>query len=487
MKTIAKVVFVSLILLLAIPMASQARTITVKMDTLVYERQVKYYGGVPFSEDVPEWRGILPVFTNIQTSSGDTIIAIQTAKGIIAELKLRGDSTWLAPGTTILTNCEIKTFDHVLIGDPTGQDTRPVRIIASGLRTEDKVTGYSSRGTIDKYAGLSLFGNLKAYRLEVLGFKQDGGCGISVQYGSWTELYDYFSQNRYGLIMPGRYDAPAGIVKTVLRTFRCSFQDSLRSAYIDLPNGVFYYDEYSDFGQGVGVYQDDSTGSEAIFTGSKFNLALGERNQFWGDGIIISPSADFNDDGGVNFADFIAFVRVFGSQASGETAKFDLSKNGVVDFSDFLLLNKQFGKLTKPAVALTKPVAAASAEGIREAREFLDEHPGWMPLLPLELQTLLASAEQVSEFKLDQNFPNPFNPETTISYSLPEAAEVRLTIYGLTGQVVKTLVSARQVAGQYQIRWDGTDDFGRPVASGVYFYQLLSGARGDVRRMLLLK
>src|SRR3989338_45506 len=144
MKTIAKVVFVSLILLLAIPMASQARTITVKMDTLVYERQVKYYGGVPFSEDVPEWRGILPVFTNIQTSSGDTIIAIQTAKGIIAELKLRGDSTWLAPGTTILTNCEIKTFDHVLIGDPTGQDTRPGRIIAPGLRTEDKVTGYSS-------------------------------------------------------------------------------------------------------------------------------------------------------------------------------------------------------------------------------------------------------------------------------------------------------------------------------------------------------
>jgi hypothetical protein len=92
-----------------------------------------------------------------------------------------------------------------------------------------------------------------------------------------------------------------------------------------------------------------------------------------------------------------------------------------------------------------------------------------------------------TEFALLQNYPNPFNPETTIKYNLAEGASVNLRIYNIVGQVVKTLVAERQSAGRYQVRWDGTDDRGSAVSSGIYFYQVAAGKFRDVKRLMLLK
>jgi hypothetical protein len=92
-----------------------------------------------------------------------------------------------------------------------------------------------------------------------------------------------------------------------------------------------------------------------------------------------------------------------------------------------------------------------------------------------------------TEFALLQNFPNPFNPETTIKYNLAEGADVRLRIYNIVGQVVRTLVAERQSAGRYQVRWEGTDDRGMTVSSGIYFYQISTGKFQDVKRLMLLK
>lgn len=93
-----------------------------------------------------------------------------------------------------------------------------------------------------------------------------------------------------------------------------------------------------------------------------------------------------------------------------------------------------------------------------------------------------------TEFALLQNFPNPFNPDTTIGYELAESADVTLQIYNVVGQVVRTLVAAEpQSVGRYQIRWDGMDDRGTPVSSGIYFYQLSAGKFQDVRKLMLLK
>ena len=92
------------------------------------------------------------------------------------------------------------------------------------------------------------------------------------------------------------------------------------------------------------------------------------------------------------------------------------------------------------------------------------------------------------EFALHQNFPNPFNPDTTIKYDLAESADVTLQIYNVLGQVVRTLVgSEAQNAGRYQIRWNGMDDRGVSVSSGIYFYRISAGEFQNVRKLMLLK
>jgi len=86
-----------------------------------------------------------------------------------------------------------------------------------------------------------------------------------------------------------------------------------------------------------------------------------------------------------------------------------------------------------------------------------------------------------------RNYPNPFNPETTITYSLPEATKMRLDIYNLKGQLVKTLVNEAKAAGEYSVIWKGTDDSHHPVSSGIYIYKMSAGKYNSTRRMILMK
>jgi len=88
---------------------------------------------------------------------------------------------------------------------------------------------------------------------------------------------------------------------------------------------------------------------------------------------------------------------------------------------------------------------------------------------------------------LNGNFPNPFNPETTISFSLATAGKVEVDIYNIKGSKVKTLVNEHRGVGIHQVVWDGADDMGRNVGSGVYFYRFRAGSYISTRKMLLLK
>ena len=86
------------------------------------------------------------------------------------------------------------------------------------------------------------------------------------------------------------------------------------------------------------------------------------------------------------------------------------------------------------------------------------------------------------------NFPNPFNPSTTLSYTVPrEAAPVRLEVFDVTGRRMRLLVDGVQEPGTYEAAWDGTGAAGAPVASGVYLARLQVGSHVQVRRMLLVK
>jgi len=86
-----------------------------------------------------------------------------------------------------------------------------------------------------------------------------------------------------------------------------------------------------------------------------------------------------------------------------------------------------------------------------------------------------------------QNFPNPFNPVTTVRFQLASAGNVRLSIYNVRGQLVKTLVNSKLQAGYYEHKWDGVNDHGQRVSSGVYFYKLSAPGYSQARKMVLLK
>ena len=85
-------------------------------------------------------------------------------------------------------------------------------------------------------------------------------------------------------------------------------------------------------------------------------------------------------------------------------------------------------------------------------------------------------------FRLEQNFPNPFNPVTTIGYDIPRASEVVLNVYNVLGENIATLVSARQPAGHYEVKWNAGNS-----PSGIYYYKITAGNFTNVKRMILLK
>jgi len=90
-------------------------------------------------------------------------------------------------------------------------------------------------------------------------------------------------------------------------------------------------------------------------------------------------------------------------------------------------------------------------------------------------------------FALEQNFPNPFNPSTTIRYELPEDGLVNITIYDITGRHISTLVSSHQNAGYKSIQWNATNNHGEPVSAGVYLYKIQAGEFLQTKKMVLLK
>jgi flagellar hook assembly protein FlgD len=89
--------------------------------------------------------------------------------------------------------------------------------------------------------------------------------------------------------------------------------------------------------------------------------------------------------------------------------------------------------------------------------------------------------------QLQGNYPNPFNPETTISFSLKESQFVNIDIYNILGQRVKTLVANEMNKGTHSLIWNGTDNGGRNVASGIYFYKMQAGKYSSTKKMILMK
>ncbi|MXV74048.1 hypothetical protein F4Z99_07200 [Candidatus Poribacteria bacterium] len=217
------------------------------------------------------------------------------------------------------------------------------------------------------------------------------------------------------------------------------------------------------------------------------------------------PAWDVNQDGQVNVLDLILVAQYLGEDAASNP-QVDVNGDGIINILDLIIVAQYFGESTEAAA----PFYVAAIDSLE--------------LDPAMIRTWIAQAEAENDGSLVfrqgianlqrllalllpkktallANYPNPFNPETWIPYHLAEPADVRVRIYAADGVLVRTLALGHQVAGIYENRtraayWDGKNEVGEPVASGVYFYTLSTESTRDsvtagdfmtTRKMLIRK
>ena len=211
-------------------------------------------------------------------------------------------------------------------------------------------------------------------------------------------------------------------------------------------------------------------------------------------GIVIEPvwiEGDVNYDGVVNVLDLVLIGENF--TKSGENDA-DVNGDGVVDIVDLVLVAGALGGAgaapSAPSMAMSVLRAADVEHWLAEARGLDLANPTWQRGIRF-LEGLVAALTP-KRTTLLSNFPNPFNPETWIPYRLAHGTEVEITIYDVHGALVRQLGLGHQAAGHYADRgraayWDGRNDSGESVASGVYYYRLRAGDYAASRRMVVVK
>ena len=199
------------------------------------------------------------------------------------------------------------------------------------------------------------------------------------------------------------------------------------------------------------------------------------------------PTGDVNRDGDVDILDLILVAQQLGKSVPANSPV-DINGDGVVNIFDLTLVAQGIGGAAAPAA---RGIDSATIEAwIAQARLADDGSIAFRQAIA-NLEVLLASMIP-SETALLPNYPNPFNPETWIPYQLTAPAEVTLTIYDMNGGVVRRLAVGPQAAGLYQSRsraayWDGRNQRGESVASGIYFYTLKTSEFTATRKMLIRK
>ena len=206
--------------------------------------------------------------------------------------------------------------------------------------------------------------------------------------------------------------------------------------------------------------------------------------------------ADVNGDGVVSILDLVAVASNFGQTGQNPA---DVNGDRVVNVTDIVLVAAMM-EAAPAAPSMTPQIAETLT--VTEIQKWITYTKQLQPtdatrqrgIAVLEqLLVMLMEAEAVPlDTALLPNYPNPFNPETWIPYQLVEAADVTMAVYAADGRLVRTLALGYQRAGVYRSRnraayWDGRNDFGENVASGVYFYTLTAGEFTATRKMLILK
>ena len=201
-------------------------------------------------------------------------------------------------------------------------------------------------------------------------------------------------------------------------------------------------------------------------------------------------TGDVNRDGRVSILDLILVAQQLRKRVSAGSPV-DINRDGIVSILDLIRVAQGIaGSPAAPAIG-TESVNAATIEAWIAQAQLEDDGSIAFKQGIKNLQSLLALLIP-EETALHRNYPNPFNPETWIPYQLAKPAEVTLTIYDMNGEMVRHLAVGHQAAGMYQSRsravyWDGRNQLGEFVASGIYFYTLTAGEFTATRRMMIVK
>ena len=206
----------------------------------------------------------------------------------------------------------------------------------------------------------------------------------------------------------------------------------------------------------------------------------------------IENPADVNSDGVVNIQDLVLVASNFGGTGRNRA---DVNSDGIVNISDLVLVAGALGEGTATAPTLhpsdlERLTAAEIQQLLTQARQRALTDPTYLHSVRILEQLLKLLLPK--ETALLPNYPNPFNPETWIPYQLAKPADVTLHIYSVNGALVRTLALGHRPAGMYHNKnraayWDGRNEHGEPVASGVYLYTLTLSRFTATRKMLIQK
>ena len=262
---------------------------------------------------------------------------------------------------------------------------------------------------------------------------------------------------------------------------------------LDVSNGKMYWANWaSDKIQRANL---DGSDVEDLITQQgnvDFSIVLGVRSP---DRLFVGKE-DVNGDGVVDFQDLVYVMQRYGW--SGQDSA-DVDRNGVVDVNDLILVAAMLDNAAAAPAARAQVQGLLTLEevqqGLTKARLSADAsftYQRGFVVLEQILAILMETEVMPKETTLLSNYPNPFNPETWIPYQLSQASDVTVAIYSVNGTLIRTLALGHQVAGVYQSKsraayWDGRNEFGERIASGLYFYTFTAGDFTATRKMLIRK
>ena len=214
-------------------------------------------------------------------------------------------------------------------------------------------------------------------------------------------------------------------------------------------------------------------------------------------------NCDLNGDTRVNIADVIKWLLDYRAGVTNQCL--DLDSDGSIMINDIITLLRRMrdgtcaaqGQAGLAALAADSYLQGSAVLGLSDDEvNYIEKMTSLLNLEAKELEALdlalhggAGGSGLPQAFSLAPNFPNPFNPATTISFAVPEGSGggISLKVYDIRGRLVRTLVEGEHAPGSYSVFWDGRDETGASTSSGVYFYRLTAGDFAATRKMVLLK